>query len=569
MDGMSCEEIIYSDSYGDYILETLSYPELTQELFDAECVRVINDRTIVFHRRIPGNPENYWNQFGYTSMPKCYGTMDTENLEESGVLALRRQPYLDLYGEGILIGIADTGIDYTHPAFISADGSSRIFSIWDQTVRDGTPPAGFQYGTEYRREAINEALQAERPLEVVPVDDSSGHGTFLAGIVAGNEMPEEDFSGIAPLSELVIVKLKEAKRSLKSYYGISEGTLAFQKNDIMLGIRYLQKIAAELRKPLVILTGLGTNAGNHSGELSLSRFLNRGAVFPGTAIVTSAGNEGNREHHYQKTLLEPGGQNVVEIHVAEGENGLTLELWARAPQLFNIGIQSPLGNSTGILPVWYGKGNPPITFPLENSRVFVEYTAVESYTGDEVIVIRILSPSPGIWRITVVNAAEYPGGYNMWLPIENFLKPETGFLSPEPDITICEPGNTENTLTSTAYNHVDGAIYINASRGFTSNGDIKPEIAAPGVNVYGLLPGGAFGRKSGASIGAAHCAGAAALMLEWGIVEENNIGMQTTEITNTLIRGASRDRNQNYPNRVWGYGKLDVYEAFGQLRPKL
>lgn len=567
MDKMSCKEMIYSDDYGDYIIETLSYPELTQEIFDAECIQIVNDRTLVIHRRIPGLPELNWNIYGYTSMPKCYGTMDTANLEESGVLALRRQPYLNLYGQGILIGIADTGIDYTHPAFISADGSSRIYSIWDQTVREGPAPAGFQYGTEYVKDRINEALQREQPLELVPVTDTDGHGTFLAGIAAGNEMPEEDFSGIAPLAELVIVKLKEAKDSLKRYYGISENKTAYQENDLMLGIRYLQTVAAKLRRPLVILTGMGTNAGNHSGGLSLSRFLNRSAVFPGTAVVCSGGNEGNREHHYQKSLLEAKEQNMVEISVAEKEQGLTMELWAKAPQLFTVGIQSPLGNSTGLLPVWYGKGNPPITFPLENSRVFVEYTLVESYTGDEVIVIRILDPTPGIWRITVANTAEYSGGYHIWLPIENFLQPETGFLSPEPDITICEPGNTQNVLTATVYNHVDGAIYINASRGFTSTGVVKPEIAAPGVNVYGPTPGGRFGRKSGASIGAAHCAGVAALMLEWGIVEENNISMQTTEIKNTLIRGARREASQNYPNRVWGYGKLDAYKAFGQLRP--
>ncbi|MFW5645984.1 MAG: S8 family serine peptidase, partial [Acetivibrio ethanolgignens] len=203
----------------------------------------------------------------------------------------------------------------------------------------------------------------------------------------------------------------------------------------------------------------------------------------------------------------------------------------------------------------------------ENSRVFVEYTAVETNTGDEVIVIRILRPAAGIWRIEVVNNTEYLASFNMWMPISGFLKSESRFLSPEPDITICEPGNARSVLTSTAYNHVDGSIYIAASRGFTSTGEIKPELAAPGVAVYGPAPGGGFTARSGTSVGAAFCAGAAALMLEWGVVRGNNLGMQTTEVSNVLIRGADRESNLEYPNRIWGYGKLDVYTAFGQLRP--
>ncbi|MFW5675469.1 MAG: S8 family peptidase [Acetivibrio ethanolgignens] len=567
MDEMSCEDIIYSEEYGDYIIETFDDPEVARELYEAQCAQVVSNRSLVLYQRVVGNPEETLNIYGYTAMPKCYGIMDTTALEEAGILRLRRQPYLDLYGSGVLIGIIDTGIDYLHPAFINADGSSRIYSIWDQTVRSGSPPEGFYYGTEYKQAQIDEAISSENPAELVPVTDESGHGTFLAGIVAGNELPEEDFSGIAPLSDLVVVKLKEAKNNLKSYYGIGERENVYQENDIMLGIRYVQAVAAIRRMPIVVLLGLGTNAGNHSGELQLSRYMNRSAVFPGIVMVSSAGNEGNQGHHYQRRLLEAGGRDIVEINIAEGETGVTLELWTEAPQLFTVGIRTPLGNTTGILPIWYGRGTIPITFPLENSRVFVEYTAVETNTGDEVIVIRILRPAAGIWRIEVVNNTEYLASFNMWMPISGFLKSESRFLSPEPDITICEPGNARSVLTSTAYNHVDGSIYIAASRGFTSTGEIKPELAAPGVAVYGPAPGGGFTARSGTSVGAAFCAGAAALMLEWGVVRGNNLGMQTTEVSNVLIRGADRESNLEYPNRIWGYGKLDVYTAFGQLRP--
>lgn len=567
MDEMSCEEIIYSNEYGDYIFESFAYPELAEEIYGAECVQVLNSRNLLLHRRIQGEPEVVLNQYGYSSMPKCFGTMDTTNVEEIGVLQLRRQPYLKLYGSNVLIGIVDTGIDYTHPVFINADGTSRILSVWDQTARQGPIPEGFQYGTEYRQAQLNEALRSENARELIPLTDEVGHGTFLAGIIAGNEMPEADFTGIAPLAQLVVVKLKEAKQSLKAYYGISETALAYQENDVMLGIRYLQGVAATQQRPLVIFTGLGTNAGNHSGQLPLSRFLNRGTVVPGTAVVCCAGNEGGSGHHYQREGLGAGQQDTVEFNIAEREAGITLELWVKAPQLVSVGVRTPFGNATGILPIWYGRGTPAITFPLESSRIFVEYTVVESDTGDEVIVIRILEPTPGIWRLEVVNEMEALADYHIWMPIKNFLKPETRFLRPEPDITVCEPGNAENVLTATAYNHVDGGIYLEASRGFNSAGEIKPELAAPGVNIYGPVPGGGFGRRSGTSVGAAHCAGAAALMLEWGVVRGNNIRMQTNEITNAMIRGAKRDGNLEYPNPIWGYGKLDLYKTFSLLRP--
>lgn len=567
MDTVNCEEIIYSEQYGDYLLETFDSPEVIAEIYDLGCVQTIGRQNLVLHQRIIGNPEETLNIYGYTAMPKCYGLMDTIALEESGILRLRRQPYLNLYGSGVIVGIVDTGIDYRHPAFINADGSSRIYSIWDQTDRRGDPPKGFYYGTEYTRFQIEEALRSEHPEQVVPVTDKNGHGTFLAGVIAGNEMPEEDFSGIAPLADLVVVKLKEAKKNLRSYYGIGEQETVYQENDIMLGIRYIQSIASFRRKPVVILTGLGTNAGNHTGQLQLSRYMSRSIMAPGVAMISSAGNEGNQEHHYQKRLLEAGGSDIVEINIAEGETGVTLELWTAAPQLFTVGIQTPLGNTTGILPIWYGRGTTPITFPLENSRIFVEYTAVETNTGDEVIVIRLLRPTAGIWRIEVVNNTEYLASYNMWMPISAFLKPESRFLLPDPDITICEPGNAGSVLTATAYNPVDGGIYLEASRGFTNKGEIKPELAAPGAAIFGPVPGGGFTTRSGTSVGGAFCAGATVLILEWAVVQGNDPGIQMEEINNILIRGAQRERNTEYPNRIWGYGKLNAYAAFEQLRP--
>lgn len=95
---------------------------------------------------------------------------------------------------------------------------------------------------------------------------------------------------------------------------------------------------------------------------------------------------------------------------------------------------------------------------------------------------------------------------------------------------------------------------------------IQPDFSAPGVNVIGVLPRNRFGMKTGASISGAVVAGLAALLLEWGQVKENDLIMNTLRLKNYLIRGARRDPDRNYPNREWGFGAVDVYQAFLRIR---
>ena len=557
---MRCEEIIYSNEYADYVIEYSGDLNVLMAVYNPDCIQVLNRRFAIVHQRITGNSMTSLNQYGYSTVAKCFGLLDTSSVEATGVLRLRRQPFVDLLGQGVIIGFIDTGIEYTHPVFVNADGSSRILSIWDQTIREGEPPEGLLYGTEYKREQINEALQSENPLLVVPSTDTEGHGTFLAGIAAGNIEEENDFTGMAPLADIAVVKIKEAKEHLKGYFCISNTEKAFAENDIMMGCRYLQNVAMRERKPLVICIGVGTSAGNHSGNLAISRYLNTLAVIPGVAVVSAVGNEGNRQHHIEGSIEKEGAYEEREFRVAEGEEGVYMELWGRIPSLFSIGLISPLGSFTEKIPVWY-QSVSPITFPLERTTAFVNYELVENNTGSQVIVIRLKNPTSGIWRIRIYNERGGNSSYNMWMPIEGFVLPETFYLEANPNVTICEPANALNVLSFTAYDHTDDAIYINAGRGYTIDNNVKPELAAPGVNVFGPVLRGRYGRRTGTSVAAAHGAGAAALMLEWGILEQNQIFIQTTAIENYLIRGAERKENLVYPNREWGYGTLNIYEA--------
>ncbi len=560
-----CEEIIYSNEYADYVIEYSGDLNSLMEVYNPECVQILNRRFAIIHQKITGNPMVSLNQYGYATVAKCFGILDTSSVEATGALRLRRQPYVDLLGQGILIGFIDTGIEYTHPAFVNADGTTRILSIWDQTIREGTPPEGIYYGSEYSQEEINRALQSENPLSIVPTTDTEGHGTFLAGIATGNIDEENDFTGMAPLADIVVVKLKEAKEHLKEYFCIGEGATAYAENDIMMGCRYLQNVAIKEQRPLAICIGLGTNCGNHSGNLTLSRYLNTLATFPGVAVVVAAGNEGNLGHHYAGNLVEEGAYEEVEFRVGEGENGVYMELWGQSPNLFSIGLISPIGSFTEKIPVWYTSASP-ITFPLERTELFVSYSLVENNTGSEAIVIRLRNPTPGIWRIRVYNEGNQASNYNMWMSMERFILPETFYLEPNPEVTICEPGNANNLLTFTAYDHTTDSLYLNASRGYTIDDNVKPELTAPGVDVFGPVLRGRYGRRTGTSVAAAHGVGAVALMLEWGILEKNQIFIQTTAIENYLVRGARRSEDIIYPNREWGYGILDLYETLLNLR---
>ena len=257
--------------------------------------------------------------FFYTTVPKLYTLLDTVNLDAAGITKVQNQPVLNLTGQDIILGFIDTGIDYTHPAFRRSDGTSRICGLWDQTVQSGKPPYDLEYGSAYTNEEINQALEEEDPFSVIPSRDDIGHGTALAGIAGGSTLPESDFNGAAPQSMIAVVKLKTAKKYLKTLFYVTGDAPAYQMTDIMAGIRYLLRLSEELVKPLVICLGLGTSQGDHSGDSPLDSMFSVADQFRGFIGVAAAGNEAGRGHHYYGTALNSADYNSVEILVQEGD----------------------------------------------------------------------------------------------------------------------------------------------------------------------------------------------------------------------------------------------------------
>ncbi len=560
----NCREAIISEDFGDFFVSVSGTEEEMKQELGAECVQIVDGKYAIVNVRITNRQNVIRYGFIYSAFPKLYGLMDTTNIENIGVQKVRNQAYLGLLGKGVLIGFVDTGIDYSNSIFRNKDNTSRIYSIWDQTIQSGTAPNGFLYGTEYTKEQINTALASNQPLSIVPSTDTNGHGTFMAGIAAGNIDDENDFTGIAPSSEIIMVKLKQSKTLFREYYFINDNAESYQETDLVMGVKYLLAKAREANRPLIICLGVGTNAGGHDGKGILDEYLTQASDNPRTCIIVPTGNEANYSGHYRNTMENDAEYQDVEIKVGAQEKGFTLEFWVSAPSVFSVGFVSPSGEFIQKIPSRVNN-NQVVTFLFEPTVIYVGYRILELRTGDELIFIRFEKPTQGIWKVRVYPEQTFTSPYDLWLPIKEFLSSDTQFISPDPDITITDPGNAQQVITIAAFNHTNNAIFINSGRGYTRSGRVKPDITAPGVNIYGPLPGNQFSVRSGTSIAAAHAAGCAALMMEWGVVRQNNVFFNTSDIKALMIKGAKRTQG-TYPNREYGYGTLDVFGAFESLR---
>lgn len=554
-----CKEAVYSEQYADYILDTGGNIGAFRRKYAPDCIQPIDESFVTIYENVQTKGVISFEKYGYGAVPKCFGLCDTQSVEATGALQLRSRGSFELDGTGVLVGIVDTGIDYTNPLFRYTDGSTRIQYIWNQEDRTGNMPEGIYYGTEYSKKDIDAALQSERPREKIPVDESSYHGTFLAAIAAGNEDKENDFTGIVPRAELIVVKVKSAKQNLREFYGIDPSVPCFQENDIMIAMRYLREKAAILRKPIVILLGMGSNSGSHSGLSPIGNMINRFGNLSGICIVGAAGNETNLGHHYYGVIGQK--EDVMELNV-EKDTSMTVEIWTESIGALSVGVMSPDGEYSGRIPIRTYEQR--IEFVFRKTKIYVFYERVETYSGEEVIILRMQDLEEGIWKITVANLVEEEARFHSWMPMREFVK-NSRFLRPDPNTLICNPGNAYQIVTTAAYDYRDNSIFVNSSRGFTVNFGVKPDLAAPGVNVYGPVSALRYGRRSGTSVAAAHTAGVAAMLLQWGIVDQNNLGMNTVTVKNYLIRGARRE-NLVVPDRSFGWGILDIYSTFESLQ---
>ena len=575
---MSCTNSVASEDFADFIAPYFTTPEEFIRSQGTDCIDFVNSTLAVVYVPLSTVTPSTYTSYTYSAVPKLYSLLDVTSMDAAGITPAGELPVLNNQGAGVIVGFVDTGINYTDSLFRNVDGSTRIIGIWDQTnnsdnsnnIENETakPFSAFSalYGTQYTAEEINLALNSDNPASIVPTRDENGHGTFLASIAAGNRDERAGFSGAAPQASIAMVKLKPAKQYLRDFYLIQDGADAYQENDIMMGVSYLYFLARKYSMPLVVCIPLGTNMGSHMGMSRLGQYLNQVSLSNGSAVITAAGNETGARHHFRAVMDADTDEVTAELRVGEREAGFSMELWAENMGAYTVGFISPTGEVAREISVPL-RGENTVSFLLEQTQITVYTQIADVSSGSQFIFMRFENPMSGIWRILIRNSLDIRETFHIWLPVRGFISDETYFLRPDPDTIITDPGNARYPITVTAYDHTKNSIYIHASRGYSLSGRIKPDLAAPGVNILGAsVSGRRLTRMSGTSVSAAHLAGAAAILLNWGVLNANYPYLNTPVLKSIFVRGAQRNPALTHPNREFGYGTLNLYEAFLHLR---
>lgn len=561
----TCQEAAISDDYLDFIFSP-EYPLRLGYNDQGYCMQPITSAaSCVYVPKQNVSDSSSIDHAHYTFVPKLYGLMKGTVSDAVRTISLQQDSYLGLTGEGVLLGIIGTGINYQSPSFQNEDGSTRIAGLWDQTIQTGTQPEGISYGSTYTSEQIDAALASDEPLTIVPSQDTDGFGTYLASAAAASENPDTLFRGVAPAATLGIVKLKKAKPYLKKFYAVRPDAEAYQENDIMLGIKYLSDLADSLRMPLVICLSVGTSMGNHSSSSFLTQYIDD--ISAGTkCVVCGTGNEANQRHHFSENIMENQEYIDVEVRVENNSTGFLMEIWNTDLDILTVSVISPSGELMPRIP-YQTSSSTDYRFVFEQSRISVSYQITGETFFNSLTAIRLENPANGIWTFRIYSTNVTLGVFHIWLPISEFIEGETYFLASNPDTTLTGPGSSSKSITTSAYDSQNNSIFLESGRGYPINGNVKPYFASPGVAVPGITLRNTPLKRSGTSSSAALTAGACALIFQWAIVLQNDPFLNTTRLSALLIRGTDRNSSRKYPNREWGFGTLNLNNSFAYFRP--
>lgn len=494
-----------------------------------------------------------------------YVLQDISPSSVDNINAIKINPYLDLNGKDVLVGMVDTGIDYLNDEFIREDDTSRIVSIWDQTIQDASDQSVY-IGKTYSNEEINNAIKIYRdkkdPYEIVPSKDEVGHGTQIAGIIGARGYNKE-FQGIATNCEFVVVKLLESinfKNQLQEN-GVSY-TPIYNNAEVLAAIEYLKNFAITINKPMVIYLGVGTTEGSHDGNNLISRYLTSIGRNSGVILVAGVGNEGASEGHASGYIQQEGGIATVELKIPREIKNFSFNIWVIKPNRASLNVISPNGEASNFIKAKINESQG-IDFLYFKTKMTVRYYLPEHFTGHEVISVNFTNIKAGIWTIQLRGDYITNGIYNIWLPPQKTLPKDTKFLQSDPFITLTIPSTAKKVVTVAYYGN-DNALVASSGKGFSVN-DItsNPDIATIGVDILTTKVSGGVTTVSGSSAATGIIVGACALLLQWGIVHGNDKTMYSTEIIAYLVHGADRSNLlYRYPNREIGYGFFDLLGTF-------
>lgn len=462
-------------------------------------------------------------------------------------------PRFDLTGKGILIGIVDSGIEYGNMDFRNEDGTTRIRFLWDQTI-EGNPPKGYQIGTEYSKEQIDEALsQPEKiqQIQMVPSRDTSGHGTAVAGVAAGNGRNSGGrYRGVAPDCELIIVKLG------------NPGGIGFPRTaELMQAVDYIVRKAENLNMPVSVNISFGNTYGSHNGTSLPERFLDVAAEVGRTIITVGTGNEGAEAGHAAGFLKE-GEERLLPLAVQERQGSFSVQIWTDYTDVIGVALITPSGEKIGPIREVMGTQR----FRTGKTEILLYYGEPSPYSGSNEIFLEFLPTddyvNSGEWNIVLIPEQIVTGQYEMWLPVSYVLNEGTAFFYPTEERTLTIPSTASRVLTVGAYDAATMSYADFSGRGKQGQDNQKPDIAAPGVNVISVQGERNYAAFTGTSFAAPFAAGGAALLMEWGIVKKNDMYLYGEKVKAYLRRGARQlPGYEKWPNNQFGYGALCVRDS--------
>lgn len=457
---------------------------------------------------------------------------------------------LRLTGRGVLIGIVDSGVDYRHPAFLTADGKSRILRLWDQSI-PGNPPEGYATGTEYTNEEINEALflSVQEGRRLVPSEDGSGHGTAVLGVAAGSDFSRGAVNrGVAYESDLLIVKM-----------GIPRQDSFPRTTELMQGVDYLVRQAIRLGRPIALNLSFGNNYGSHRGDSLLETYLDNVSGMGKNVICVGMGNNGNDALH-TGGKLSPGEIQEIELGVGAFEPTLNVQLWKNYEDEMEIYLENPAGERVGPLFETLGAQR----WQAGNTELLIYYGKPAPYHVTQEIYVDFLPQDEktpyvdsGVWKIILAARNIKNGEYFLWLPGGKTLNPGTAFYLPRPQGTLTIPATARRVISVGAYDARQNTYADFSGRGCRALPYPKPDLAAPGVDIYAPRPGGGYAAFTGTSFSTPFVTGAAALLMEWGIIRRNDPYLYGEKLKAYLRRGAKAlQGSEKLPNDLIGWGRL-------------